>query len=333
MRVQLQKKSIILLFSILLVTCVVGVLYFCSKSQSEVYSIYQLPMTDPDGGCCYAIEQANGTLIMIDSGYQSDAASIRRFIEEHGGIVEAWFVTHPHFDHAGGVIQILKEEAQAVLDSKQSNITIQKVYYAPFTQEFFTTEAQGKDLQVLNSAILLSEFEECMSYEDWKSDEQKIEFYPVGLGEKIRFGKQENIVVTCMNSFNEAVYDVNANSLVLHIEIDGVSFLVTGDITDQSVTTMKEYWQDSKLWNVDMIQIPHHGYLAGISSDELYQLTMPSLAFLDCSTNEYETDAVGIRQHLKWLELLEIPILKRFEKTNQVQIRTGWFRSTYKTAG
>ena len=329
MKIQLQKRTLILFFSILLVACVMGAIYFYSKSKSEEYTIYQLPMTDPDGGCCYAIEQPNGKLIMIDSGYQSDAASIRSFIEEHGGIVEAWFVTHPHFDHAGGVIQILKEEAQAVLDARQSNLIIQKVYYAPFTQEFFATGAQGKDLEVLNTAILLNEFEECMSYEEWKTDDQKIEYYPVGLGEEIQFGEQEKVVVTCMNSFNEAIYDVNANSLVLHINIDGVSFLVTGDITDQSVTNMKEYWQNSKLWNVDMIQIPHHGYLAGISSDELYQLTTPSFAFLDCSANEYNTDAVGIRQHLKWLELLEIPIKKRFEGINQVQIKTGWLKSTY----
>ena len=323
MKTKLKKRTLTLLFFILIVVCTIGVLYFYSRTQSEVYTFYQLPMTDPDGGCCYAIEQPNGKLIMIDSGYQSDAASIRSFIEEHGGVVEAWFVTHPHFDHAGGVIQILKEEAQAVLDSKQSNLSIKKVYYAPFTQDFFETEAQGKDLEVLNTAVLLSEFEECLSYEEWKTDEQKIKYYPVGLGEEIRFGEREKIIITCMNSFNEAVYDVNANSLVLHVEIDGVSFLVTGDITDQSVTNMKEYWQDSDLWNVDIIQIPHHGYLAGISSDELYRLTTPSLAFLDCSTNEYNTDAVGIRQHLKWLEELEIPMLKRFEGINQVQIKNS----------
>jgi len=322
--------TLIPIFLIILFACIMGVLFFYNKSQLETYTIYQLPMTDPDGGCCYAIEQPNGKLIMIDSGYQSDAASIRDFIVEHGGVVEAWFVTHPHFDHAGGIIQILKEEAQAILDSRVSDITIQSVYYAPFTKEFFSMQEQGKDLETLNKSVLLNEFEECMSYEEWKPDTGKIEYFPVGLAEEIQFGERRKIRITCMNSFNEGIYDVNANSLVLHIEFDSVHFLVTGDITDQTVKNMKEYWQDSKLWNVDIIQIPHHGYLAGISSDELYLLTTPTLAFLDCSKNEYDTNAVGIRQHLKWLDSLEIPVMNRFEGLNQIQCRIGWTKSTFK---
>ena len=98
--------------------------------QTEQYEIFQLSMTDEDGGCCYGIKTPSGKLIMVDSGYQSDAASIRQFIEENGGVVEAWFVTHPHFDHAGGVIQLLHEEQQRIIDQKKSLITIKSAVKA-----------------------------------------------------------------------------------------------------------------------------------------------------------------------------------------------------------
>lgn len=286
-------------------------------SDLKEYTIYQLPMMDSDGGCCYAIELPDKSLLMIDSGYQSDAAYIRSFVEEHGGFVRAWFVTHPHFDHAGGVIQLLKEEAQAIIDKKESKIRIDTIFYAPFTEEFFTQEEDGKDLTFLNQAVLFKEFAEVMTYEELKTEENKITYEPVGLGQEMEF---DDIKITCMNSFNSSVFDVNANSLVLHIAIGDTSFLITGDITDQSLSNMQNYWEDSELWDVDLIQIPHHGYLAGITNDTLYQLTTPSVAFLDCSRNEYQTNAVNIEEHVKWIEQLSIPVVKRFEGVNTVKI-------------
>ena len=289
------------------------------KGMSDLnqYIIYQLPMMDADGGCCYAIEFPDKSLVMIDSGYQSDATYIRTFIEEHGGVVRAWFITHPHFDHAGGIIQLLKEEAQAAIDKKESTIKINTIYYAPFTEEFFTQNEEGKDLTVLNNAVLYKEFLEAMTYEELKAEENKIKYEPVELGQKIEF---EDIKVTCMNSFDASVFDVNANSLVLHFAIGTMSFMITGDITDQSLGNMQKYWGDSNLWDIDLIQIPHHGYLAGITNDTLYKLTTPSVAFLDCSRNEYNTNAVNLQEHIKWIEQLKIPVVKRFEGINEVII-------------
>ena len=287
-----------------------------TDKQKEQYTIYQLPMTDEDGGCCYAISLPNGKLLMIDSGYQSDASYIRDFILENGGEVEAWFVTHPHFDHAGGVLQLLQEEAQAVIDGKSKQITIDKVYYAPFTESFFKDEAEGKDLGVLNNSILFYELTQMQEYK--AKQPEGVAFEPVGLGQKINI---EGIQITCMNSFNPGIYDVNANSLVLHMNINDITFMITGDITDQSLTAMQEYWGDDEIWDVDYVQIPHHGYLAGITNDTLYKLTTPKAAFLDCSRNEYDTNAVNILEHLKWIEQLDIPVIKRFEGINKITIQ------------
>ncbi|MDD3665039.1 MAG: MBL fold metallo-hydrolase [Bacteroidales bacterium] len=286
------------------------------SQQNEQYIVYQLPMTDADGGCCYAISLPNGKLLMIDSGYRSDATYIRDFILKNGGEVEAWFVTHPHFDHAGGLVQVLQEEAQAVIDGKSKQIKVDTIYYAPFTESFFKDEKEGKNLEVLNSSILFYEFEQIKEYEEKQSEHAK--FSPIGLGQKLDI---EGIQITCMNSFNASVFDVNANSLVLHLNINDVTLMFTGDITDQSLAEMQEYWGNDEIWDVDYVQIPHHGYLAGISNDDLYTRTTPKAVFLDCSRNEYDTNAVNILEHLQWIEQSNIPVIKRFEGINRISIQ------------
>lgn len=279
----------------------------CSLPELEKeYIFYQLPLTGNAGGFCYAIEMPNDKLVMIDSGYEGEGYYIRDFIMEHGGTVDSWFITHPHIDHVGGLIDILNDE-------NYSGVIIENIYYNPFTDRFFKEEEEGKDLDFVNYAVM---------YEDFKKQMEmceEINFIPVEMGDEVII---EDIVVNCLFSFHEDIYDVNANSLVLHFDIADVTILVTGDITDKTLSVMRQHWGDTNhYFNVDFLQIPHHDYIAGISNDILFQLTMPEYALLDCSSEEYQTNAVNILTLSDWVEQLDIPVLKRFEGPNTIMIK------------
>ena len=110
------------------------------------------------------------------------------------------------------------------------------------------------------------------------------------------------------------------------ISYDEFVLLLTGDMTELTLEDMKkELPQEAVCWDADIIQIPHHGYRAGIGSDALYQATQPEYALLDCTVEEFENNSVNIQEHIKMVENLEIDVLKRFdtEDGNKIYIYVG----------
>ena len=268
------------------------------------YTFYQVRAADMNGGFCYAIVSPHGKLIMIDGGYKGDAVQVKDFILAHGGVVDQWYITHPHFDHVGALLEIL--------DKYQEEISVKEVYYSPFTEEFCQWAIANPN-QIESKEVLMYE-----AFTQTQKKQTKIKFQALKRDDQITV---DGISILCMNSFDSSMRDVNSNSLVLRINISGVVFLVTGDITDSSVQKMKNYYgENNVLWNVDVIQAPHHGYLAGISNTALYQLTQPTYAWMDCSQYEYEHDSVNVVKHKKWIEDMGIQVLMRYQGTNEIHV-------------
>ena len=126
----------------------------------------------------------------------------------------------------------------------------------------------------------------------------------------------EELKLECFASFDKNRKDVNGNSLVFTLSYNDFTMLLTGDMTELTLSDMEKQFQpDEAVWNVDILQIPHHGYMAGIASDALYQSTNPKAALLDCTVEEYTNNSVMIQDHVTMIEELGIPVLKRFESS------------------
>ena len=267
--------------------------------SGKYYEITQLPFPTFWGGEAYSIITPEGDLYLIDGGFQGeDGQRVTQYIEEHGGKVKGWILTHPHVDHIGAFLDYMAINSE----------NVETVYYSPFTREFFEEEEDPAIYEVLNNpnAILFYQFLDMM---EMTKDNTK--YVPMLVGDKLSLG---DLQLECFASFDPERHDVNANSLVFTISYDEFVLLLTGDMTELTLEDMKEEIpEDSILWNVDIIQIPHHGYMAGIGSDALYQATKPEYALLDCTVGEYDGNSVNIQNHVQMVEDLEIEVLKRFD--------------------
>ena len=272
-------------------------------NKNGSYTFYQVKAADLNGGFCYAIVTPKGKLIMIDGGYRADAAYVKDFIREHGGVVDQWYITHPHFDHVGAFIEIM--------DSYKAEITVKNVYYSPFTAAFCYWANTSN--QVDTSEVLVYD-----EFERVKTQNTDVVFRAMRRDDR---ASVDGINILCMNSFDENVRDVNSNSLVLRLETSGVVILVTGDITDVSVDRMRNYYgADNALWHADIVQAPHHGYVAGISNTRLYEMTNPKYVLVDCSTYEYTYNSVNVVTHENWIKDMGIKTVLRYKGTNEIRI-------------
>jgi len=73
------------------------------------FTLWQLPEQTPSQMMSYVLRTQNGKVIVIDGGTAGDGAYLRGFLGALGNAVEAWFITHPHHDHAQALAEILPD--------------------------------------------------------------------------------------------------------------------------------------------------------------------------------------------------------------------------------
>ena len=276
-----------------------GTTFTYGEKTQRFYQITELPFPTFWGGEAYSIITPNNELYLIDGGFQGeDGERIATYIEEHGGKVKGWFLTHPHVDHIGAFLDYMKNHSE----------NVENVYFSPFTKEFFEEEQDPEIYKIINNAILYYEFLEIQ-----EKTNDKVNYVPLLVGDELML---EELKLECFASFDKNRKDVNGNSLVFTLSYNDFTMLLTGDMTELTLSDMEKQFQpDEAVWNVDILQIPHHGYMAGIASDALYQSTNPKAALLDCTVEEYTNNSVMIQDHVTMIEELGIPVLKRFESS------------------
>lgn len=273
-----------------------GAEIFYGEEAESFYQITQLPFPTFWGGAAYSIHTPNGDLYLVDGGFQGeDGERIAQYIEKNGGRVKGWILTHPHVDHIGAFL----DYATLYPDK------VETVYYAPFTKEFFEEEEDPEIYEIINRAILFYEFLELQ-----EMTKDQIDYIPMRVGDTLYL---EELKLECFASFDPERKDVNGNSLVFTLSYEEFALLLTADMTEATLEAMKaSAGEGASLWDVDVIQIPHHGYAGGITTQELYIATGAGLALLDCTKEEYENNSAQIQNTVQLLEGLGISCIPRF---------------------
>ena len=102
---------------------------------STDYLVTQYADATGQHGSFYTIEN-EAAFYIIDGGWAGNAEAVRAVIAQHGNVVDGWFLSHPHQDHAGALNEILKDP---------QNIEIVTLYDNSYDYDFISEMGEPYD--------------------------------------------------------------------------------------------------------------------------------------------------------------------------------------------
>ena len=165
------------------------------------------------------VTENTGKVIVVDGGYAEDAPFLKSMIQQHGGHVEAWFLSHPHSDHYSALLSILDDP---------DGITIGTIYHSK------TTATDDLYTRLENSSVPVVDIR-----------------YPWG-----RYDI-DGVGIKVLSVADPALGSVNDCSVVLRIWDDKKSVVLLGDASvPEGRKLLSTCPQDL---NCNYLQLGHHG--------------------------------------------------------------------------
>lgn len=218
-----KNKILRIITTLILIVVIISTLLYIKRRNNYIY-ITQFSPTTSRQMMGYAIKTKNGKIVIIDGGTQEDANQLENYIINNGGEVEAWFITHPHVDHAGAFEVI----------SQNDEIKINNIYMSITNKEWYI-ENEPKRKEDIDDFFEVVEEEKITNkiIEPQINDVIKID----NISAKILGIKNTEIT-------NNAI---NNSSMVIQIKINQKKILFLGDTgTESSTKLIKEQGKNLK---------------------------------------------------------------------------------------
>lgn len=181
------------------------------------------------------IRSDNGSLIVVDGGWEADGDYLVETIKNNGGSVDAWLITHPHSDHAGALYHILK--------NRSDEIDINRIYYS-FAPISWYEEVSPEDVNLVRN--LVEELD--------KLPQDKL-CGTIGKGYEITV---DNIRITVMNDRYQLDVDpVNNSSITYMVDTGKKKVLFLGDMSYDGGNSLGR--ENGISLKADIVQMAHHG--------------------------------------------------------------------------
>ncbi len=198
------------------------------------FSMWQLAQFDFEVQMGYIIRTDDGKIIVVDGGMPIAAQKVTGYLNQLGGHVHTWVITHPHVDHIGVLDDVVARKEIQIDRILHSKVNDEWVFqHEPINAQLVSDHNQ----KMADSGIPVI-------------DVKKGEVYPIGKGIdlKILAVKNESIIENAINN----------SSVVLKIESKSKSVLFLGDL---GVVGGKKLLTeiDSKELQADYVQMAHHG--------------------------------------------------------------------------
>lgn len=209
---------------------------------------------------CIVIQSPEGKLIVVDGGLKTNAPYLGEFINQRGGTVAAWLLTHPHIDHVGALEVILEQQQKKNEMQGWANINIENIFYGMMDESYYREHEPAYRMPVIKE--LLDDFSQF--------DQSRLHpNSPAGTAFDIG-----SVHVEILNPAYAFPVDTGNNGSVCYkITVNGKSLITLGDlgyqgslqlVKDRSATDLK----------ADIVTTAHHGEHGGCP--ELYRAIHPS---------------------------------------------------------
>lgn len=231
----------------------------------------------------YTLKTKKGKLIVIDGGTVDDTNQLIEQINQNGGKVDAWFLTHAHNDHVGAFTQIVNTtniEIDAIYVSHNELAWYEK--YEPQRAEFTKVFLDTLNMDKIKDKVIEPSINQKFTIDD-------IDIEVLGI---------KNPEFT-ENPGNE-------QSMVIKFTTNKNSLLILGDTGEKSSEKLLQTQKD-KLKS-DIVQMAHHGQ-AG-ATKELYEAVSPKICLWPTPDWLWNNDAGEGENTGPW---------KTFETRNWVQ--------------
>ena len=202
----------------------------------------------------YLLETKNHNLIMIDGGLPEYSEHVITKIKEKGGVVDAWFITHAHVDHASVLIDAIK----------CNEIQINNIYVSLNGRDWYEKHEVDEDrIKFANDLIDIL-----------ASDGVRDRVHEVALRDDYTI---DNLNFKILKTKNPEYTDNAGNnqSMVIKVSNNFKSLLFLGDLGEE----YQNDFIDNNLDEIkcDAVQMAHHGQ-AGVN-EKVYEKIRPSICF------------------------------------------------------
>ena len=231
-----RKLIIIIIATSLLLA---GCLHSSDDSHLSVH------MIDIGQGDSFLIKTPEGITMLIDGGLPQESDQLIAYLKRHHvNQIDYMIATHPHADHIGGLIPVMKElPVHHVIMPAAAHTSL---LYESFLETVLESQA---DIQVVQAS-------------SQHSIERDVSFEILYTG--IYYGS-----------------NLNDWSVVLRLIHDEMSFLFTGDLESGAEMDLLNYFSPEQL-SSEVLKVGHHGSSTSTTQPFL-NAVQPKIALISCS--------------------------------------------------
>lgn len=227
----------------------------------------QIGVYNSDIGECYLIRLADGSFIVIDGGYDYAGcvnniynAMVKQAPDANNIVISAWIITHAHGDHYKAMLGFSESVHATKVDVKYV------IYNNPSETDANTREDPNDQLPDIIKA----------------ANRMGAKLIKAHAGNIFNFcGAEIEMIYTydlLAGNYDRMAW-YNNFSLAFNVSIEGVDFLMLGDIAHLGAPLMADVYGD--YLKSDVVQVSHHGVNSVVSS--VYKIINADYAVWPCT--------------------------------------------------